>query len=72
MKLKEARKAAGLRQQQLAEQSGISVRQIQRIEAGLQCPGHHTAAALGNRVWVSGNELREGFAPAAERRGVPL
>ena len=34
MRLSELRKSAGLTQRQLAEASGVNIRQIQKIEAG--------------------------------------
>lgn len=85
MKLKEARKAAGLTQAGLSELSGVSARQIQRIEAGEQRPNRGTAEALARTLNyyitggvgeglppVSASGLREAVeAPAKERRGRP-
>lgn len=46
MTIKEARKAARITQQQLAEKSGVNVRQIQRVESGESLAGNLTAKNL--------------------------
>lgn len=46
MTIKESRKAARMTQQQLADQSGVNVRQIQRVESGESLAGNLTAKNL--------------------------
>lgn len=46
MTIKEARKVARMTQQQLAEKSGVNVRQIQRVESGESLAGNLTAKNL--------------------------
>ncbi len=46
MTIKEARKAARMTQQQLADESGVNVRQIQRMESGESLAGNLTAKNL--------------------------
>lgn len=46
MTIKEARKAARMTQQQLADESGVNVRQIQRVESGKSLSGNLTAKNL--------------------------
>lgn len=45
-KLKSARMAAGLTQQQLADASGVNIRQIQRVELGASEAGNMSARNL--------------------------
>lgn len=46
MTIKEARSNARMTQQQLADQSGVNVRQIQRVESGESLAGNLTAKNL--------------------------
>lgn len=46
MTIKEARKAARMTQQQLADESGVNIRQIQRLESGESLAGNLTAKNL--------------------------
>lgn len=46
MTIKEARKSARMTQQQLADESGVNVRQIQRVESGESLAGNLTAKNL--------------------------
>lgn len=46
MTIKEARKAACMTQQQLADESGVNIRQIQRVESGESLAGNLTARNL--------------------------
>lgn len=58
--LQEARLAAGLTQKQLAEASGVNVRQIQRVELGEAEAGNLTARnllALADALGVDAREL---------------
>lgn len=45
-KLKSARMAAGLTQQQLADASGVNIRQIRRVELGTSETGNMSARNL--------------------------
>lgn len=45
-KLKSARMAAGLTQQQLADASGVNIRQIRRVELGTSEAGNMSARNL--------------------------
>ena len=55
-KLKIAREKANLTQEELAAQSGVSVRTIQRIEAGTE-PKGYTLKALAKTLQIEANEL---------------
>ncbi|MGY8914209.1 MAG: helix-turn-helix domain-containing protein [Flavobacteriales bacterium] len=55
-RLQEFRESLNLTQKELFEKSGISVRTIQRIEAGTD-PKGHTLKALANAMGISENEL---------------
>ncbi len=60
MTLKGARLAAGLTQHQLAEKSGVNVRQIQRVESGTSSAGNLTAKnllALADALGVDPHDL---------------
>lgn len=46
MTIKDARKAARMTQQQLADESGVNIRQIQRVESGASQAGNLTAKNL--------------------------
>jgi len=46
MTIKDARKAARMTQQQLADESGVNIRQIQRLESGESLAGNLTAKNL--------------------------
>lgn len=46
IKLKTARTAAGLTQQQLADASGVNIRQIRRVELGTSEAGNMSARNL--------------------------
>jgi len=55
-KLKQIREQKNLTQEELSEQSGISVRTIQRIEAGI-LPKGHTLKTLAKTLNISEEEL---------------
>lgn len=55
-KLKIAREKANLTQEELAAQSGVSVRTIQRIEAGTE-PKGYSLKALAKTLQIEANEL---------------
>lgn len=55
-KLKELREKLNLTQEELADQSGISVRTIQRIESG-NMPKGHTLKQLANTLGIKEDEL---------------
>lgn len=60
MDIKELRKAAGLTQRQLADASGLNIRQVQKIEAGEIEPGNMTAKnvfALADALGVDARRL---------------
>ncbi len=57
-KLKRERKKLNLTQEELAEKSGISVRSIQRIEAGSKLKGH-TLKALSKALEIDEDSLLE-------------
>lgn len=59
------RKSKGLSQEVLAEQSGISLRTIQRVEQGDTVPRGHTLQALAAALGVPLEALRIEPAPAA-------
>ena len=48
-----ARKACGLTQQELADQTGLAVRTIREIERGHKNPTYETLARLMNRLGLS-------------------
>ncbi|WP_400190804.1 helix-turn-helix domain-containing protein [Hymenobacter sp. B81] len=58
------RKSRGFSQEMLAEQSGVSLRTIQRVEQGGSVPRGHTLQALATALGVSLDDFRS--APAAE------
>jgi transcriptional regulator with XRE-family HTH domain len=58
-KLKEARDAQGLTQEQLAEDIGLSVSQISRFESGAREPRVAEIAAIAKRLCVSASALIE-------------
>ena len=55
--IQQLRKQKGLSQEALAERSGLSVRTIQRIEAGVSKPRVFTLKVLANALEVSMTEL---------------
>lgn len=60
MTIKEARKAARMTQQQLADQSGVNIRQIQRVESGASQAGNLTAKnliAIADALGIDPHEL---------------
>lgn len=60
MTIKEARKSARMTQQQLADQSGVNVRQIQRVESGASQAGNLTAKnliAIADALGIDPHEL---------------
>ncbi len=57
--LKEARKAAGLTQQALAELLDVSVRQYQRMESGKSNGKYEHWDALEDKLGVHQRKLRE-------------
>lgn len=58
-RLKEARLAAGLTQEQVAEELGIGIRQYQRIEAGTSNGDYRHWDALEDLLGVHQRKLRE-------------
>ncbi|MBO2010236.1 helix-turn-helix domain-containing protein [Hymenobacter negativus] len=60
------RKSKGLSQEVLAEQSGVSLRTIQRMEQGDTVPRGHTLQALATALGVPLDALRTEPAPPAE------
>lgn len=59
------RKSKGYSQEVLAEESGVSLRTIQRVEQGETVPRGHTMQALATALQVPLESLREEPAPAA-------
>ena len=57
--LKEARKAAGMTQQQMAEKVGISLRYYQNIEAGSRTGDFEIWDALEDIIGIHQRKLRE-------------
>lgn len=51
--IRNARKACGLTQQELADQTGLAVRTIREIERGHKNPTYETLARLMNRLGMS-------------------
>ena len=51
--IRNARKACGLTQQELADQTGLSAKTIQDIERGHKNPTYETLARLMNRLGLS-------------------
>ena len=59
IKLKNARKKAGLTQEEIAKQAGITTRSYQRVEKGEQDPKTSTAILIADALGVV--DLRELF-----------
>ncbi len=59
------RKSKGMSQEVLAEQSGVSLRTIQRVEQGETVPRGHTVQALAAALQVSLEDLRHEAPPTA-------
>lgn len=59
------RKEKGLSQEALAEEAGLSLRTIQRVEQGVTTPQGHTLQALAAALSVPLEALREEPAPAS-------
>lgn len=60
VRIKDYRLAAGLTQQQLADRSGVNIRQIQRVEFGTSDAGNLTARnllAIADALNVDPHEL---------------
>ena len=60
MTIKEARKAARMTQQKLADESGVNIRQIQRVESGASQAGNLTVKnliAIADALGVDPHEL---------------
>lgn len=60
IRIKACRMAAGLTQQQLADRSGVNIRQIQRVEFGTSDAGNLTARnllAIADALNVDPHEL---------------
>ena len=58
--IKYARKAARMTQQQLADESGVNIRQIQRVESGASQAGNLTAKnliAIADALGIDPHEL---------------
>lgn len=56
-KLREGRKARGLSQKQLAERSGLSLRTVQKLEAGMQPPALESLRKLSDGLECSADFL---------------
>ena len=56
-KIRTLRKAAGLSQQQLADELGVSTKSIQRYERGKNPPGNHATRILAAYFSVSADYL---------------
>lgn len=67
-KIAVARKRKGLTQEELAEQSGVTVRTIQRIETGETSPRMFTIKALAAALDLSYEDLQEEIAVPAESK----
>ncbi|WBA42850.1 helix-turn-helix domain-containing protein [Hymenobacter canadensis] len=65
------RKSRGFSQEVLAEQSGVSLRTIQRVEQGDTVPRGHTLLALAAALQVPLEELQAAPAPADAPATVP-
>jgi transcriptional regulator with XRE-family HTH domain len=57
-RIQELRKSKGFSQEVLAEQSGVSLRTIQRVEQGETVPRGHTVQALAAALEVTLDDLR--------------
>ena len=62
-KIKEARLAKGLSQEELADLSNISLRTIQRIEKGMGSPRIYTVKTLTEYLDIDFSTLRSNIAP---------
>ncbi|MBS1725052.1 MAG: helix-turn-helix transcriptional regulator [Armatimonadetes bacterium] len=67
--IREARKAAKLSLEQLADDVGLSVSQVSRIERGLRNPTYDQAKALASRLGLTIGDLDQ---TVTEGRRVPL
>ena len=56
-RLRAARIACNLTQQELADQAGLAVKTVQDIEHGVKNPTYETLAALIKRLGISANTL---------------
>jgi transcriptional regulator with XRE-family HTH domain len=71
-RLRELREAAGLTQPQLAERTGISTRQVSRLETGAQVATWPTVLALARALGVSCTAfIKPPARPPAPQRGRP-
>lgn len=66
IKLKNARKKAGLTQEEVAKQAGITTRSYQRVEKGEQDPKTSTAILIADALGVV--DLRELFSITIAQR----
>ena len=55
--IREGRKTCGLTQEELSEQTGISVRHIAKIEKGQMNPSYEILTLLIRRIGISGETL---------------
>jgi transcriptional regulator with XRE-family HTH domain len=67
-RLRELREAAGLSQQAVADQTGLTVRQVSRLETGAQKPSWETVVALSRVLAVSCEAFLSEPSRVAERR----
>jgi transcriptional regulator with XRE-family HTH domain len=58
--VREARKAVGLKQQELADEVGVTSQHISRIELGQAAPSVETLLRLGQRLGVTTDYLLTG------------
>lgn len=68
-RIKEIRKRKGLTQEMLAENSGVSLRTIQRIEKGTSSPTSDTLNRISGALGVSPDEILDWQAREAHEIG---
>jgi len=70
--IKKLRQEIGYTQEELAEKSGLSLRTIQRMEAGNKAPKGHSLKMLSRVFGLEPTELREKFAPAVQNENTEI
>ena len=58
--LQTIRKARGMKQQELADQIGINMQSLSKIERGLNYPAYETLEKIMNALGITPNELLSG------------